>query len=136
MSKQSSRVVELPGAPVATPTEAEPVAAVEQPAAVDVAPQPSAAQIAAAAAAQAAMSQQAAHDQAMRDTAKLVGSGEAINHSHLNSRIAVLTNTRPPDEKLPRASDIDPSTIPYGRSVLTREGWVCSTRADTRIQPK
>lgn len=38
---------------------------------------------------------------------------------------------------LPDADDIDPATIPYGKSVLTKQGHVCSTAEDpARNRPR
>lgn len=69
-------------------------------------------------------------------TQKLVGAAEALDHSHLNSRMAVMTNSRPADDNLPDARTINTDEIPYGRSVLTKQGYVCSTREDPRRFPK
>lgn len=35
-----------------------------------------------------------------------------------------------PAPELPDAADVDPATIPYGRTVLTKQGHVCSTAED------
>ncbi len=37
-----------------------------------------------------------------------------------------------PKAALPDQDDVDPSTIPYGKQVFTKQGWVCSTAPDPK----
>lgn len=55
-----------------------------------------------------------------------------LDWSHLNGYQAMNADTPKddPTANLPDMADVDPSTIPYARQVLTKQGWVVSTALD------
>jgi hypothetical protein len=76
---------------------------------------------------------QAQLDQQVRDTKDLVGSSAALDWGHLTQQKILGAKVNPKlDDGLPYDYEINPATIPYGRSVLTKQGWVTSTASATK----
>jgi hypothetical protein len=124
-------LIEVPGEPAAPDQETNDPSTAADPPAADL-PAPDAPQ--APATPEQAKEQLLA--QQVEATKGLVGSDKALDWSHLTmpAALAAKVNPNATDESLPRSEDIDASKIPYGRSVLTREGWLMSSQPDPRVR--
>lgn len=138
--------VETPGEPTAPESTAEQAAASAPDAAALAAPAqtpivaaPSPEEVVAAAAGPPpptveAQAKESALNAQLEKTKQLVGSGAALDWSHLTQPATIELKTKNADAELPNAADFDPFNIPFGQRVLTRQGWLLSAAPDPRAR--
>lgn len=71
-------------------------------------------------------------DATAEDTAQPTAAASPEAAASESTEAAPAAKPAPARAAIPDQADVDPDTIPYGKTVLTRQGHVCSTAPDPK----